>query len=313
MISVPDLIRQQFAEAGVRGWLHARRVDSSFDENSAVVDSNDSTVDVDSRRPVAMSSVYKLPLLVSLCRMVDDGGLDPGELVTVRPEDRTPGPTGISLMLDPVTMSWRDLTILMMTVSDNAAADTILRRVGVDRVASTLRRFGLTDTRITGGTADAYRILHQDTATTSLAEALAVLADTDHPAQPRAYDPVRSSSASAKDMTTLLSAIWRNTAASPAQCAFIRAVMSRQVNAARLRSGFAFDGVQVSGKTGTLGALRHEVGVVQYDDEPPYAVAVFTHAARGNLQQPRVDHAIGTTARTAVEHLRSSRAAGPPT
>jgi beta-lactamase class A len=62
--------------------------------------------------------------------------------------------------------------------------------------------------------------------------------------------------------------------------------------------------VRVAGKTGTLGALRHEVGVIQYDDDVPYAVAVFSQSARAAPIQPGIDAAIGRAARLAVDHLR---------
>jgi beta-lactamase class A len=84
--------------------------------------------------------------------------------------------------------------------------------------------------------------------------------------------------------------------------------MSIQVRPNRLASGFAFPGVAVAGKTGTLGALRHEIGVVQYDGERPYAVAVFTQSARAATIQPRIDAAIGLAARHAVDYLRGNEA-----
>ncbi|KAA0094629.1 serine hydrolase [Mycolicibacterium sp. P1-18] len=287
-------ISEVFADAGATGWLHAVAADGSSADD----------VDVDGDRPVAIASVYKLPLLVAMMRMVDGGRLDPTEAVTLRPDDRTVGPTGISTLSDAVTMSWRDLAAMMMAVSDNAAADAILRRVGIDDVAETLRALGLPRSRIVGGTADAYRLLHVDTGTTRLADAMAALTSADQSVAPRAYDPVHSSSATARDMTTLLTSIWTDRAATPPSCAVIRTLMSRQVRNARIASGFAFTGVRIAGKTGTLGALRHEVGVVQFDDERPYAVAVFTQSARAAAVQPRVDAAVGYAARLAVDHLR---------
>jgi beta-lactamase class A len=295
MTDVTVRIVDVFADAGATGWLHARPV---------VADDVANDVDVGAGRSVAMASVYKLPLAVALMRMIDRGELDGAEPATVATRDRTPGPTGISAMLDPVTMSWRDLASLMMTVSDNAAADAILARVGVAKVAEVLDDLGLRDTRISGGTADAYRLLHVDTGAATLADAFATLADDDQSLEPRAYDPLHSSAATARDMTGLLAALWTNTAASVEGCSLIRGMMSRQVRTNRLASGFAFSGVRVAGKTGTMGALRHEVGVVQYPDESPYAVAVFTQSARAAPVQPRIDAAIGIAARLAVDHLR---------
>ncbi|MBJ7336668.1 serine hydrolase [Mycolicibacterium sp.] len=296
MSDISDRLAAVFADAGATGWLHAVAADGT-----GVVE-----VNLDGDRPVAIASVYKLPLLVAMMRVVDRGELDPTERVTLTTRGRTVGPTGISTLLDDVTMSWRDIAALMMSVSDNAAADAILKRVGIDEVVDALRQLGLTRSRILGGTADAYDLLHIDTGTTDLAAAMKVLEDTDGPVDPRVYDPVHASSATAREMTMLLSAVWTDRAASAAGCGLIRKLMSSQVRPNRLASGFAFPGVTVAGKTGTLGALRHEVGVVHYDGEKPYAVAVFTQSARAAAIQPRIDAAIGLAARLAVDHLRSN-------
>jgi beta-lactamase class A len=60
----------------------------------------------------------------------------------------------------------------------------------------------------------------------------------------------------------------------------------------------------VSGKTGTLGVLRHEAGVVEFADGGAYTAVVFTRAARADRKLPRADAVIGAAARTALEELR---------
>lgn len=282
-----------FAAAGVRGWLHARPVRGVGPE-----------VGLDPDEAVPMSSLYKLPLLVAYARMVDAGSLDPVQPVTVSVAGRTAGPTGLSILRDPVTMSWRDLVTQMIVVSDNAAADVVLREVGLDRVTATLRDLGLHATTVTGGTAEAWDGLIADTATASLADAFSVLADVDRAAEPAGYDPLRASASSARDMTRLLAAVWDDRAASPEQCAFARDVLALRVGPHRLRAGFPLDDTRLADKTGTLGALRHDVGVVQLRAEEPYAVAVFTRAARPDRILPAADAVIGAAARVAVDRLR---------
>jgi beta-lactamase class A len=88
------------------------------------------------------------------------------------------------------------------------------------------------------------------------------------------------------------------------QTSFAQTVMEQQVFAHRIAAGFPHDGVRIAGKTGTFGALRHEVGVVTLPAGDAYAIAVFTRAARGDRRLPRVDAAIGEAARLAVDHLR---------
>ena len=83
--------------------------------------------------------------------------------------------------------------------------------------------------------------------------------------------------------------------------------MRRQVFTSRLASGFPFRRVTVAGKTGTLVAIRNEVGVVEFPGELPVAVAVFTRSARSEPALPQVDRAIGELARTVVTELRIPR------
>jgi hypothetical protein len=180
-------IRRAFADAGVHGRLHAMPLGGPARE-----------VGVDPDEPVVMASVYKLPLLVAFCRRVDAGDLDPREQVTVDPDGRTAGPTGLSVMRDPVTMSWRDLACSMIAVSDNAAADVLLQRVGVEQVNETLSDLGLERTRVLGGTADVFRSLVADTAAADTAAAFRMLTSNDAAPAVGAYDAVLASATTAR-------------------------------------------------------------------------------------------------------------------
>jgi beta-lactamase class A len=195
----------------------------------------------------------------------------------------------------------------MISVSDNAAADVLLGRVGLAHVNGTLEDIGLERTRVLGGTADAHRALVADTATADTAAAFRALTSNDAAPAVRAYDAVLASSTTPREMTRLLAAVWADRAASPRQCRFARELLGAQAWQHRLRSGFPPVGVRVAGKTGTLAAVRNEVGVVQFDGERPVAVAVFTRAARAEELLPRADAVIGQAARLAVTDLRSGR------
>jgi beta-lactamase class A len=241
---------------------------------------------------------------VAFCRAVDAGELDPRQPVTVRPQRRTPGPTGISALADPVTMSWRDLVTSMTTVSDNAAADAVLERLGLARVDAVLRDLGLSATRIRGGTAEVQRSMLADAGTDDVAAAFSVLGDNDVPVAFRELSPAFGSATTPRDMTRLLTLLWQDEAASPGQSDFARRLLTAQLWPHRLRSGFP-DAAVVAGKTGTIGAVRNEIGVVSYPGEHPVAVAVFTHAARTDITVPRADAAIGAAARQAVNALRA--------
>jgi len=286
-------IRAVFEDAGVRGWLHA-----------VALDAPESTVEFDADGVVPMASVYKLPLLAAFCRLVDEGELDPRQQLTLEPATRTPGPTGLSVLADPVTMSLRDLAVSMMTVSDNAAADALLTIVGLERLAGLLESFGLHRTRVRRGTADNLGDLQRRTGLDDPDAALAVLADNDRTTPDGVYEAANASASTPRDMTLLLRRLWAGELLSAAQTDFVKTTMHRQIFQHRLAAGFPHDGIRVAGKTGTFGALRHEVGVVTLPAGDAYAVAIFTLTARVDSRQPRADAAIGLAAQYAVNELR---------
>ncbi|WP_460698138.1 serine hydrolase [Nocardia thraciensis] len=288
-----DRIRAVFADAGCTGWLHARRCGDPAAE-----------ISVGGRSRVVMASVYKLPLVVAFGRCVDAGLIDPTAHLTVRPSDCTPGPTGIAALHDPVTLSRRDLATSMMTVSDSAAADVLLGEIGLAAVEELLDEIGLTETQVVGGTADQHRSLVRDTDTHTTAEAFAALADNDEAWSVSAYDPAFASATTPEEMTRFLCAVWSGDVLSAGQTDFVKSVMRKQIWPHRVAAAFPHRGVSVAGKTGTIGAIRNEVAVVEFADEYPVAVAVFTRAARADPMLPVADAAITEAARIAVTELR---------
>ena len=285
-------IEAAFRDAGVTGYLHATDIDIGRE------------VVVRADEPVVLASVFKVLLLVAFHRQAADGLLDSTEPVTLRPEDRTAGPTGVSALLDEVRMSLRDLACLMITVSDNTAADAVLDRVGLDAVNATAATLGLPATVVEGGGRDLHDTLLADAGATTLGEVWSRLDEPGMLGRLRALDPHRTSRSTPREMTRLLGLIWRDEAAPPAECAAMRRLFGLQVWPHRLSSGFPYDDVVVSGKTGTLPTIRNEVGVVEYPDGGRYAVAVFTRSLLPTAVLPQADAVIGTTARLALEWLR---------
>ncbi|MEU4193305.1 serine hydrolase [Kribbella sp. NPDC026611] len=286
-------IRAIFDDAGVQGWFHA----------VALADPS-ATVDLDADHVVPLASVYKLPLLAGFCRLVDQGQVKPRERITLHPLTKTAGPTGLSLFADPVTLSLRDLALSMMTVSDNASADALLNIVGLTRLATILESFGLERTWVRRGTAANLRDLQEKTGTNDPDAALAILADNDQTDPDGVYSAANASAGSPRDLTLLLQRLWSGELLSADQTSFAKGTMHHQIFQHRLASGFPHDSIRIAGKTGTFGALRHEVGVITLPDGTAYAVAALTQSARGDTRQPRADQAIGKAARLAVDLLR---------
>ncbi|WP_207840562.1 serine hydrolase [Williamsia soli] len=295
--AVGQRLREIFADAGCAAWLHARTIGRTPEREFGWYADD----------PVVMASVYKLPLLAALCVRADRGDVNLRDTVTVDPRKCAEGPTGIATLHDPITLSWRDLAVQMMVVSDNAAADVILAEVGLGGVREVLDGAGLHSTHVVGGMAQVQQQLLSDTGSSTVAEAFAALADVDRTGTISAYDPALTGATTAREATCLLDLIWTDRVASAGSCDFIRTTMRKQAWKQRISSGFPLGIATVAGKTGTLGAIRNEVAVVEYPGEHPVAVAVFTHAARSELSLPTVEAAIGQAARVAVNEVRSAK------
>lgn len=293
--AVEGRVRAAFADAGVRGWLHAVDVDDPARE-----------VAVDADQAVVLASVFKVAVLVELFARVAAGELDPAEPVDVPAAARTPGETGLGAMRDDARLSLRDLAYLMIAVSDLAATDALYDRLGEAAINARLDRLGLARTRVAGCCRDMVASMREDAGAAEGAELVARLADPEVRARLRVLDPAQTSRGTPRDLTRLLGAIWRDEAADARACAEMRRLLALQVWPHRLASGFPDDEVAVSGKTGTVPGVRNEVGVVEYPDGRRYAVAVFTRTDSPALTLPQADAAIGVAARRAVDALRSS-------
>lgn len=288
-------LRQAFERAAVTGAVHVMDLATG------------SEVGVEADDPRCAASVFKLPVLVTLVRLADEGAIDLDEQVTVPLADRTSGPTGISAMSGPVTMSWRDLARLMIVVSDNAATDVILDRIGVHAVDRALVELGCTATRVPHDIRTLFASIVEDAGIRSISELPTALTGGT-PGSWRALTPLRTIHTTARDMTRLLARVWDDTAASPASCALVREILHQQVWPHRLASGFPEDEYVTGGKTGTLPPVRNEVGVVSHSDGSRYAVAVLTTARAVSFKHPPADAVIGEAARIAVDALRTVRA-----
>ncbi|MFD0634651.1 serine hydrolase [Catenulispora yoronensis] len=97
--------------------------------------------------PLPLASVGKLLLLATMARGFNTGDLDPDEPLRLLDEDYASG-SGVLLNLSARTWTLSDLARLTAAISDNTATNALLRRVGLDRVATDATTAGLHHTRI---------------------------------------------------------------------------------------------------------------------------------------------------------------------
>ncbi|MDR7385763.1 serine hydrolase [Promicromonospora iranensis] len=288
--AVTAALRSVARDAGVTARVHATRLAGPS-----------GTVALDDAEPVAIASLYKLPLALVWADLVTAGHLAADEPVRLPAASRMPGPTGVAMLLDDVVLTARDVVRLMLAVSDNACGDALLALVGRDRVHERLGVLGLPATSVRQGSADETRAILRDTGAATWAAAQRALADPDRAAETSQYDPALASAATAAELGQVLRVLWNGQGAAHD---LVRDALAHQAWRHRAGSGFPHDDVALLGKTGTLGRLRHEAAVVGFPHEHPVGVVVLTRAARPERYLPGVDAAIGELARIAVGPLR---------
>ncbi|WAL75361.1 class A beta-lactamase-related serine hydrolase [Kitasatospora sp. YST-16] len=297
-----DDIPEIFERAGCEGALCVRPLEG------------DAEVGLRADAPVVPASVFKVQVALEVETAFAEGRLDPRERVTLRAADRTPGPVGLSLFEDDAVLSWRDLAVLMLTISDNPSTDALLRRVGVDALNATAARLGLTGTVVESDLRTMLDSIGEDLGRAGWEDAVAwaagasadelARADEQLPSA-RALDPARGTRTTPRDMADLLRLIWTDRAGPAAACGRVRDVMARQLTRHRIAGGFR-PPVRVAAKSGSLlGVVRNEIGVVSYPDGRRYAAAVFTRSRPG-ADEAAISRAIGAATARAVTTLREA-------
>lgn len=292
-MSATDRVRAELATAGCDGWCHAASVDGAGPG-----------VGLGSDVPVVLASMYKLHLMIAVCRTVTAGELALDKRVVIRPGEHTPGPTGFALFADPVEVSVRDLVRMMITVSDNTSADAIQQMLPDGAVDEALTALGLKATTIRGGVDGQQRMVIDELGARDWEDAAHLLATDPDTDRMHTYDPAFVSHSTPRELCRAIASVWTDTAAEPELCEFMREVLGQQIWPHRIASGFPWASTAVAGKTGTIGRVRAETAVVQPSGEPAIAVAVVTRAARADAALPAVDAAIGRIARILVDDLR---------
>jgi beta-lactamase class A len=105
------------------------------------------TLELRPREPFPQASSIKLAVLYELYRQAEEGRVDLVE-ITRPPLPRVRGGGVLQELGDALSLTWRDLAVLMMGWSDNAATNVLIDRVGMDAVNRRLDGLGLRATRL---------------------------------------------------------------------------------------------------------------------------------------------------------------------
>jgi len=104
------------------------------------------TVSMNADQRFPMGSVFKFPVALAVLKLVDEKKLDLDKRYTIQPSEFSPGfsPIRDNAHGKPVTMTLRELLTYDLGVSDNTAADYLMKMIGGPRVVTRhLRELGV--------------------------------------------------------------------------------------------------------------------------------------------------------------------------
>lgn len=105
------------------------------------------TLDIRPQETFPQASSIKLAVLYELYRQAEEGRVDLGEM-TRPPLPRVGGGGVLQELGDKLSLTWRDVAVLMMGWSDNDAANLLIDRLGMAAVNRRLDSLGLPATRL---------------------------------------------------------------------------------------------------------------------------------------------------------------------
>lgn len=250
------------------------------------------------------ASLYKLPAGIALHRAKQDRLSEP---VLVLPQHRVDGGAGLSLMEDPVTVTWRELVRFMLVGSDNTAAAIILDEIGIPAVDAVALDAGMRDSTI----ASAAETVRQSVDTARRRSSFTTGRDLDDDLLDfTRTDQVLGSLTTAADQVRLLSSLWSGALMDSRGTDMICSMLAQQIAPTRISRTLSYPGVRVAAKTGTWGPFRHDSAVVSHERETPVAVSVLTRSLEFDRLIPAIDDGIGGIAASLVDGIRSESSHG---
>jgi beta-lactamase class A len=94
------------------------------------------------------ASLIKVPILVTVFDLVEQGQLSLDDQLTLLKIDKVPGAGNLQFMHDGATLSVRDAAWLMSVTSDNTATNLLLDRIVIRRVWDKMEKLGLPHTKV---------------------------------------------------------------------------------------------------------------------------------------------------------------------
>lgn len=260
-----------------------------------------------------MASAFKLPMAVQILSLVDEGKLALDKMVSLSPSDLHPGSGKLTeLFFHPgVSLSVANLLELALVISDNTAADLLLREAGGPAaVTARMRTIGLPEIRVDRSTA--LLISDWQGATNLPPEAqwnrelwdklYEAVPQNEHMRARRAETAGLRDTATPDQMTDLLVRLWKKEMLTPQSSQVLLDILYRCETGSSRIKGMLPQGTGVAHKTGTLGGVANDIGFISLPGDAGHvAISVFTKGS--NKPEEASEKAIAEISRTIYDYF----------
>ena len=220
------------------------------------------SIAVNSDMQFAQASAIKIPILMEVFKQAHEKKFSLSDLRSLQPADIVGGSGILNAMTDPVSLSIRNLCVLMIGLSDNTATNTLINLVGMQNINNTMRSLGFHKTKVQRKMIDQAASLRNEENISSPADAVAILK--------LLYDGKFIDQANSEEIVSILRK-------NPRENSKIAKALPAQI-----KLGF---------KPGGMGGVSTEWAIV-YLPNRPYALAVMENYKTANSTRPDVFEAI---------------------
>lgn len=220
--------------------------------------------------PMPQASSIKIVVLLELYKQAQGGRLKLDDVYTVRKEDLVQDSdimNGLTPGVSKITL--RDLATMMMAVSDNAATNVLIDKVGMAQATATMQSLGLKNTRLARKMMD-LKAAHEG----------------------------RENISTAREMVTLLRSVYEGKVLNKPYADEFWKMLATHKADSHMRQAIP-DEVMVASKHGWLEGVRAESGVV-FVEGRPFIVTVMTSYLRDEKEGEAV---IGRITRKAYDYF----------
>lgn len=263
-------------------------------------------VSLNGKERFPMASTVKVPIAVQLFTRIDKGEVRLDDMIKIEAKDLHPGSGTISDLFNKpgLALSVRNLTELMLLISDNSATDVVLRLAGGgQQVTARMKAAGIDGISVDRSTAQLIsdwvgltNLPPENEWTPELFETkYSAIKSEDRAAAAKRFDTDPRDTSTPDGMADLLVRIYRKDLLKQQSSELLLDIMLRcRTGDARLK-GLLPQGTEVAHKTGTIGGSTNDVGIIKLPDGTHVAIAAFVKSSEKEI--PARERAIAEIAR----------------